>query len=103
MKKLSFKLSMPHTGSSGGWTSSNKNFYLIRSVPDDVCADIMEGAESEPVYEGMLLRTKVGETPPRKQFSHAFGDGWVARVTVEQVDSREASRRKKNVGRVCRV
>jgi hypothetical protein len=96
MKTLSFELTMPKVGSwNGKWTSAEKKHFIIKSVHNDVADKIMDGAKSYPLYEGILVRTLVGETPLRKEYYYDFGDGWTAGVRVELIDAKEGNKRRK--------
>jgi len=96
MKTLSFELTMPNVGSwNGKWTGEEKKYFVIRKFDNKTAEKIMEGAETTPIFEGMFTRTQVGVTPPRKSYYYNFGDGWGANIIVEQVDAKEANRRRK--------
>lgn len=100
MKILSFELKMPNVGSwNGKWTSAGNAHFLTRQVDNETAFKIMSDAKKEDIYKGFFTRVKTGETKPRKNFYYNFGDGWGANITVEIVDSKEASkRRKRSVG-----
>ena len=71
---LGFELSMPGVGSWDGKWSGRKNYYAI-------CRRKPKGANL------------------RKYYRYDFGDGWVAGVSVREVDSREAQKiRRKSCG-----
>ena len=82
---LSFFLSMPNIGSwDGRWTGEN-NLY------------------AKVVNFG---RSKKGEQEAKEilnngRFYYNFGDGWVACVTVKQVDSKEANKIRKITRGFC--
>jgi hypothetical protein len=102
MKTLSFELTMPNVGSwNGKWTGSDRKYFIIRKFENKTADKIMEGAKSYPLYEGIFTRTQVGSTPPIKGYYYNFGDGWGASITVEQVDAKEANKRRKNSAGFC--
>ncbi len=96
MKTLSFQLTMPNVGSwNGKWTGADRKYYVVKTLNNGTADKIMEGAKSYPLYEGTFVRKQVGETPLRKTYHYDFGDGWTAGVTVEFIDSKEGSKRRK--------
>jgi hypothetical protein len=102
MKILSFELTMPNIGSwNGKWTGSDKKYFVIRKMKDKFADEIMKDAKAEPVYEGILVREKIGYTKPRKNYYYNFGDGWGANVCIEQVDAKEAAKRRKISSGFC--
>lgn len=67
---------MPNIGSwNGKWTGSDKKYFVIRK--------------------------KIGYTKPRKDYYYNFGDGWGANVCIEQVDAKEAAKRRKISSGFC--
>ena len=102
MKTLSFRLTMPNIGSwNGKWSGSEKKYFIVKTFDNKTANKIMEGAESHPLYEGILIRTQVGMTPPIKNYYYNFGDGWGANIRVEQVDAKEGRKRKKLSSGFC--
>jgi hypothetical protein len=100
MKTLSFELTMPNVGSwNGKWTGSDKKYFVIRKLDNETADKIMKDAKSTPIYEGFFQPKLVGYSPLRENYYYNFGDGWGANICVEQVDAKEASRRrKKSIG-----
>lgn len=79
---LAFRLNMPGVRSwNGRWSGEGKDYVKV-----------------------VTLRGKAGETKGRQilsegSFDYCFGDGWLARVDVEEVGSAGAARlRKKSAG-----
>lgn len=102
MKTLSFELTMPNVGSwNGKWTAADKKFYVIQKFDNKTADKIMEDAKTYPIYEGFFTRTQIGISNPRKKFYYNFGDGWGANVCVEQVDAKEAKKRRKISSGFC--
>ena len=96
MKTLSFELTMPNVGSwNGKWTGSDRKYFVIRKFDNKTADKIMEGAKSSPLYEGIFIRKLIGYTNPMKNYYYNFGDGWGANICVEQVDAKEANKRRK--------
>ena len=80
MKILSFELTMPNVGSwNGKWSGADKKYYVIRSVDNKTFEKIAGDSE----------------TPLRKDYYYNFGDGWGANVCVEQINAKEANKRRK--------
>jgi hypothetical protein len=79
--KVSFELTMPAVAtSSGTWTGSRKKFYMIRTL----------NAKTDKEKVSRLLNGN-----SFKSFTYNFGDGWVAKVDMQIVNSQEAFIRKK--------
>jgi len=73
---VAFTLSMPNVGSwNGNWTGR-----------DSLYARVVNFGQSK---KGCLKASSILEQGP---FSYSFGDGWAVRVTVRQVDAKEAAR-----------
>lgn len=72
MKYFCFRLSMPNVGSYNGKWSGEKDLYAR-----------------------VLKFYKKDKVPECKSYSYPFGDGWVARIDVTEVDSKEAKRIQK--------
>jgi hypothetical protein len=71
MKRLMFELSMPSNNSwNGKWSGAERKYTLAKTVTDKK-ADTLD-----------------------KQYTHCFGDGWVACVTVRQAKPRERATNK---------
>lgn len=88
-KYLLFRLSMPNKGSwNNSWSGDGKNYLNIRAVPESKYEEIMKDAKSCPIYKGVFVREKVGESKPQMNYSYDFGDGWCASVSVEEVESK---------------
>ena len=102
MKTLSFELTMPNVGSwNGKWTGAERKYFVIRKLDNKTADKIMADAKSSPIYEGLFTRRQVGNTAPRKNYYYNFGDGWGANICIEQVDSKEASKRRKQSAGFC--
>lgn len=78
-----FKLSMPNKGSWNGKWSGEENLYaIIRQVP--------KKHKTMPMIEELLKNN---------HYSYSFGDGWVARIEITQVEAKEANKiRQKSQG-----
>lgn len=97
MKTLSFELTMPNKGSwNGKWTGDEKKYFIVRKFDNKTAENIMEGAETFPIYEGFFTRVKTGNTPLRKNYYYSWNDGWGANICVEQVCAIEAAKRRKS-------
>jgi len=102
MKTLSFELTMPNVGSwNGKWTGAERKYFVIRKFDNKTADKIMEDAKTSPIYEGFFTRREIGNTPPSKSHYYNFGDGWGANVRIEQVDAKEANKRRKNSAGFC--
>ena len=79
---LKFELSMPNKGSwNGKWTGES-----------DLYAKVIKFAGKEKIK-------LANELIKLDSFYYNFGDGWSARVSVEKIDSKEATKvRKKSRG-----
>lgn len=75
---IEFKLSMPNRGSwNGSWSGEDNYYAIIKNISKDKAEKILEN----------------------NSYSYFWNDGWSARVSVRQVDSKEAQRlRKKSKG-----
>ena len=80
---LSFELSMPSVNSwNGKWTGEGALYAKVVNVGKS--KKVLEK------YQGIVKK---------RYYTYAFGDGWVAAVTVREVDSIEARKiRKKSQG-----
>jgi hypothetical protein len=68
MKRLEFKLSMPHTGSwEGKWSGADKNYTIVTRVTDDQAAELL----------------KTGS------WRYSWNDGWCASIDVREVPKGE--------------
>jgi len=102
MKTLSFELTMPNVGSwNGKWTGADRKYFVIRRLDNETANKIMADAKTIPIYEGFINRQQIGYTQPRKCYYYNFGDGWGANICVEQVDVKEANKRRKNSAGFC--
>lgn len=71
MKRIEFRLSMPHVNSwNGKWTGNGRNYIIVQSMSDKVATNLLSGKDKESFY-------------------HDFGDGWTACVTARVVPSGE--------------
>lgn len=81
MKIISFELTMPSNNSwNGKWTGAEKKYYIIKRL-------------SERSTENLLANGDY--------YTHNFGDGWMAAVRVEIIDSKESAKRKKLSSGFC--
>lgn len=97
MKTLSFELTMPNKGSwNGKWSGEDRKYFIVRKFDNMLANKIMKDAKTIPIYEGVFTRTQTGSTPPSKNYYYGWNDGWGANIRVEQVDVREATKRRKN-------
>lgn len=71
MKHLLFELIFPSIGSwNGKFTGANKKYYRTKSYTKD----------QESIYKKMLSKRK---------YTHNFCDGWVAQITIREIQSKE--------------
>lgn len=82
---LCFTLTMPRNNSWNGQWSGQDNFYAITKNL---------GRTKEKLSQAQEI-LKVGS------YSYNFGDGWVARVEVSQVDSPEAAKIRRRSKGFC--
>ena len=81
---LAFRLNMPGVSSwNGRWSGEGKDFVKV-----------------------VTIRGKAGETKGRQilsedSFNYSFGDGWLSRIDVEQVDSAMAARLRRHSAGFC--
>ena len=74
MKKLCFELTMPSNNSwNGKWSGEESKYYIIKSTSNQKAEELLD----------------IGE------FYYDFGDGWMACVSVEIIDAKEAKKRNK--------
>jgi hypothetical protein len=67
--RIAFTLSMPCTNSwNGRWSGDGRLFVIVRSYNDKRAKQILS----------------------RSSYRYSFGDGWVADVSVEEVDEKQA-------------
>ena len=97
MKTLSFELTMPNVGSwNGKWTGAERKYFIIKKVDEATAKKIMQDAKSYPIYEGVFYPKQVGTSIPSVSHYYNFGDGWGANIKIQQVDTREANKRRKS-------
>lgn len=71
MVRLIFELSMPSRNSwNGRWSGEENKYTVAKRVTDKKAADLKD------------------------YYSYAFGDGWVAGITIRQAKPREKASRK---------
>jgi len=93
---------MPNVSSwNGKWSGEGKPYFIIKTVTNEKFRQIMRDAETHSIYEGFFERKKVGEIPLRKSYYYNFRDGWGASITVEHINSKEASKRRKISNGFC--
>lgn len=97
---ICFELTMPNVGSwNGKWTGADNKYYVCRNLPLKQGQDVMRGAKSRPVFEGMFTRVQVGETKPSKSWYFGWDDGWGANVEATVVTAAERRKlEKKSAG-----
>jgi hypothetical protein len=89
MKHISFELTMPNVGSwNGKWTGADKKYYIVKKFSDK----FFKSEIKKLFYKSEGIDCIEGD---RKGFYYNFGDGWGANVTIEIIDSKEASKRRK--------
>jgi len=77
---IAFTLSMPRNNAwNNCWTGAEKMYIVTRTVPKDKASEIL----------------KIGS------FGCSFGDGWVANISAESVDSRQAAKLRKKSSGFC--
>lgn len=87
MRLISFELTMPNVGSwNGKWSGADRKYYIIKSFSKKFFKDHLEKHFNEKLFA---------------DFYYNFGDGWGANVTLQVVDSTEASRRRKISAGFC--
>lgn len=80
---ISFELTMPNVNTwDGTWSGQNKKYFLVRRLTK-------KQIENLNLVDGL------------NSFFYDFGDGWSARIKVEQVDTKEANKRKKLSSGFC--
>lgn len=85
--KISFQLTMPNVGSwNGKWTGADKKYYVIRSYRG---------------HEANKILGKFFQEGQKTVFRYDFGDGWIAAVTMEVVDTKEGNKRQKASAGFC--
>lgn len=73
---LSFELTMPNVNTwNGRWSGQRSKFYIHKNVLKQVAKNILGDKEQNEWY-------------------YAFGDGWVAKVSVIKVSFNEKNKRK---------
>jgi hypothetical protein len=79
---ISFELTMPNVGSwNGKWTGSDRKYYVVKNVSKRYL-------EKQDYFKPLLENGN-------DSWYYNFGDGWGASVSVELVDSKTASKRRK--------
>jgi len=76
---LSFQLTMPCNSSCNGkWSGDDSRYYRFKTVSE-----------------------KQGDELSEQTFTYSFGDGWVAAVRIEKIDSAEKKKRIKVSSGFC--
>lgn len=79
---ISFELTMPKAGSwNGKWSGENDKYFVIKTVSKKYF-------DNNKYFETLRKNN-------RDSWEYNFGDGWIAKVNVEIIDSKEAKKRKK--------
>lgn len=85
--KVSFQLTMPNNNAwNGKWSGASKDYFRVRTFRK------MDKNE-------LLFMFKDGAY--KAVFHYDFGDGWMARVVAEKVDSVEANKRLRRSAGFC--
>ncbi len=80
MITVSFTLSMPGVNSwNGKWSGDEKLYAVVKTFREVPAREILD----------------------KRRFSYSFGDGWIAAVTVAEVDKAAARRIKKLSAGFC--
>ena len=81
---LAFRLNMPGVRSwNGRWSGEGKDHVKVVTL------------------RGKAGAAKGQQILNERSFHYSFGDGWVARIDVEQVDSGRAARLRRNSAGFC--
>ncbi len=81
---LAFSLSMPNIGSwNGKWSGDGHNYVVVKS------------------FTGKQKIEKAKEILKKGRYYYDFGDGWCACVSVQDVDSKTASKLRRKSDGFC--
>jgi hypothetical protein len=79
MKLVCFELTMPNNNSwNGKWSGEDRKYYVIERLVDDMAQELNA-----------------------KEWYYDFGDGWMACITADIIDAKEAKKRKKISAGFC--
>lgn len=88
MKLISFELTMPNRGSwNGKWSGEDKRYFIVKSTSDKAFKNKEHFKELEE--KGF------------DNFYYRWNDGWGANVRAEIIDSKTASKRRKQSAGFC--
>ena len=105
---IAYFLSMPNCGSwNGKWTGAGRKYVKVRKYDKKIGTKIMEDCEEimERKYSGSIFDRRIISETPTSRFSkswyYRWNDGWGANITAETIDSKTATKLRKESDGFC--